>query len=62
LFDLLAKVLGTTGQHKQLAVQRLGNVRTCVALATLIVQLSMIVNSMWGLPLRNISTMMAACT
>ena len=62
LFDLLAKVLGTTGQHKQLAVQRLGNVRTCLALATLTVQLAMIINSMWGLPLRNISTMMAACT
>jgi hypothetical protein len=62
LFGLLAKVLGTTGQHKQRAVQRLDNVRTCLALATLTVQLAMIVNNMWDLPLRNISTMMAACT
>jgi hypothetical protein len=60
LFDLIAKVLGTTGRHKQLPVQRLDNVRTCLALATLSVQIAMIVNNIWGLPVRNVSDMVAA--
>lgn len=60
LFDLVAKVLGTTGRHKQLPLQRQPNVRSCLALATLSVQIAMIVNSIWGLPLRNISTMATA--
>jgi hypothetical protein len=60
LFDLIAKVLGTTAQQKQLPVTGLPNVQTCLALATLSVQLAMIVNSIWGLPLRNISTITAA--
>ena len=62
LFDLIAKVLGTTGKHKQLPVQRLDNVQTCLALATLSVQLAMIVNNIWGLPARNISDISAAFT
>jgi len=62
LFDLVAKVLGTNGQHKQLPVQRQANVQTCLALATLSVQISMIINSIWGLPPRNISEMAAAFT
>lgn len=60
LFDLVAKVLGTTAKQKQLPVQRLHNVRTCLALATFSIQIAMLVNSMWRLPLRNISTMSAA--
>lgn len=60
LFDLMAKVLGTTAKQKHLPVQCLPNVRTCLALATLSVQLAMLVNSIWGLPLRNISTMITA--
>ena len=62
LFDLIAKVLGTTGKHKQLPVQRLTNVLTCLALATLSVQIAMIVNNLWGLPPRNISVMTSAFT
>ena len=62
LFNLVAKLIGTTGRHKQLPVQRLVNVRTCLALATLSLQITMIVNSIWGLPLRNISVMAAALT
>jgi hypothetical protein len=61
-FDLSAKVLGTTGKHKQLPLQRLANVRTCLALATLSVQVAMTVNNIWGLPLRNISVMATAFT
>jgi hypothetical protein len=55
LFDLIAKVIGTTAKQKQLPVQRIGNVRSCLALATLSVQISMVANSIWGLPHRNIS-------
>jgi hypothetical protein len=62
IFDLVAKALGTTGRQKQLPVQRLDNVRTCLALATLTVQVAMIANSIWGLPLRNISTIASAFT
>jgi hypothetical protein len=62
VFDLVAKVLGTTAQQKQLPIQKLANVRTCLALATLTIQVAMIANSIWGQPLRNISTMAAACT
>lgn len=62
LFDLIAKVLGTTGRHKQLPVQRLDNVQTCLALATVSVQIAMIVNNIWGLPARNISEISAAFT
>lgn len=62
LFDLIAKVLGTTGRHKQLPVQRLDNVQTCLALATLSVQIAMIVNNIWGLPPRNISEISTAFT
>jgi hypothetical protein len=59
LFDLIAKVLGTTARQKQLPIQGLKNVRTCLALATLTVQIAIIVNSIWDLPLRNISTMLS---
>lgn len=62
VFDLIAQVLGTKAKQKQLPLQKLSNVRTCLALATLTVQVAMIANSIWGLPLRNISTMAAAFT
>lgn len=62
MFDLVAKALGTTGRQKQLPMQRLANVRTCLALATLTVQVAMIANSIWDLPLRNISTIATAFT
>ena len=62
IFDLVAKALGTTGRQKPLPVQRLANVRPCLALATLTVQVAMIANSLWGWPLRNISTLVTAFT
>jgi hypothetical protein len=62
LFDLVAKLLGITAPQKPLPVQRLATVRTCLALATCSIQLAMLVNSIWGLPLRNISIMTAALT
>lgn len=60
LFDLIAKVIGTTAKQKQLPVQQVENVRPCLALATLSVQISMIANSIWDLPHRNISEMASA--
>jgi hypothetical protein len=59
LFDLIAKAIGTIAQQKQLPLQGLKNVRTCLALGTLTVQIAMLVNSLWALPLRNISNMHA---
>lgn len=56
IFDLVAKLLGTTGNHKQLALQQLPNVRTCIGLAVLSLQFAMIANSIWNLPFRSIST------
>ena len=57
LFDLVARVLGRPGKQGRVPVQRLGNVRTCLTLGVLTVQLAMIMNNVWGLPLRNISGM-----
>lgn len=62
LFDLVARVLGNTAHHKRLPIQRIGNVRTCLALAVLSVQVAMIVNSIWNLPFRSISGMHTAFT
>lgn len=55
VFDLFAKVLGTINNHKQLPVQGLANVRTFLSLGVLAVQITMIVNNIWHLPLRQIS-------
>ncbi len=62
LFDLIAKVIGTVGLQKPLPLQGLRNVRTCLALGTLTVQIAMLVNSLWGLPLRNISNIQSVFT
>jgi hypothetical protein len=59
-FDLIAKLLGSDNNHKQLPVQGLPKVRTCVALATFSLQVAMLANSIWGLPLRTISVFLAA--
>ena len=60
LFDLIAQVIGTNAKQKQLPVQRIDNVRSCLALAVLSVQIAMIANSIWDLPHRNISEMTTA--
>src|SRR5205823_1684596 len=43
-FDLMAQALGAAGLHKPLPLQRLDNVRTCLVLAILTVQVAMIAN------------------
>lgn len=60
LFDLIAKVIGTPTRQKELPIQKLVNVRTLLALGTLTVQIAMIMNSILGLPLRQISAIKAA--
>ena len=60
LFELIAHVIGTNAKQKQLPVQRIDHVRSCLAVAVLSVQIAMVANSIWGLPHRNISEMAAA--
>ncbi len=62
LFDLIAQIIGTNGKQKQLPVQKLSNVSTCLAIATLSLQIAMIVNNIWGMPLRNVSHIKAVFT
>lgn len=56
IFDLIGKLLGVTGRQKQLALQHLPNVRTHIVLAVFSLQLAMLVNNIWNLPFRSIST------
>jgi hypothetical protein len=62
LFSLLAYVLGCEGNNKQLPLQKLANVSTFLALAVLTIQIAMIINSIWGLPFRNVSHMRVVFT
>ena len=55
LFDLIAKLMGTSGKQKQLFKQHIANVRTHLALGVLSLQLAMLANSIWGIPFRTIS-------
>lgn len=59
LFDLIAQLSGAGNQQKQLPVQGGAKVRTCLALATLLAQLAMRGNSIWGMPFHNLSHMLA---
>ena len=59
LFDLIAKVIGTSTQQKQVPVTGLCNVRCCLAIGVLSVQIAMIVNTIWNIPTRNVSHMAA---
>jgi hypothetical protein len=60
VFDLIGKLLGVTGRQKPLAIQRLPNVRTCIGLAVLALQVAMLANTVWGFPFRAISTIKGA--
>ena len=54
-FDLLSKLLETTGQHKPLPVRGLAAVSTFLGLGVLLLQLTMLVNIKWQLPTRNVT-------
>jgi hypothetical protein len=60
IFDLFAKVLGTDNNQKQLPLQHLANVQSFLCLGVLAVQIAMIVNNTFGLPLRQISNLLTA--
>jgi hypothetical protein len=62
LFDLVSQAVGTTNNHKQLSIKGLANVRTCLALGVLTVQIAMIMNNIWGMALHNISHMLSVFT
>jgi len=60
VFDLFSKLLGTTNNHKQLPLQALTKVQPFLCLGVLAVQLAMIVNNAFALPLRQISNFLTA--
>ena len=62
IFDLIAKLIDTTDNHTQINTQSLDNVRTYLALAVFTLQLTMIMNSVWGLPIRAIAHIKAVWT
>lgn len=60
VFDLFSKLLGTANNHKQLPLQGLSKVQPFLCLAVLAVQIAMIVNNAFDLPLRQISNLLTA--
>jgi hypothetical protein len=60
VFELLRHVLGTKGKQKQLPVAGLACVSTFLSLGVLAVQIGMLVNSIWGSPFREVSTIVSA--
>lgn len=55
VFDLVSRIIGTTTKDKQLPLQRKGNVAAFLALGVLWLQIAMLMNTIWGLDLRNIT-------
>jgi hypothetical protein len=60
IFDLLSKLLGTSNNHKQLPLQKLANVQPFLFLGVIALQITMIVNNAFGLPIRSISSFLTA--
>jgi hypothetical protein len=60
VFDLLSKLLGPLNNHKQLSLQNLANVQPFLCLGVLALQITMIMNSTFGLPIRSISSFLTA--
>ena len=55
VFDLLSKLLSITGAHKPLPLRGLPYVSTFLGMGILLLQLAMLVNVRWGLPVRNVT-------
>jgi hypothetical protein len=62
VFDLISQIAFTRGNQKQLAVQFLKKVRPFLLFSVWLLQIGMVVNSIYGMPLRNTSQMMAVLT
>ena len=60
VFGLLIEVSATDANHKQLPISRIDNVRPFLLLTVILLQLAMIVNSIYHLPVRNVSWLMTA--
>jgi hypothetical protein len=58
--SLLSKLLGPLNNHKQLSLQNLANVQPFLCLGVLALQITMIMNSTFGLPIRSISSFLTA--
>lgn len=59
IFELLKMILATDNNHKQLPVSGKANVTTFLALGVVALQLTMLTNSIWGLPLRKVTHIIA---
>jgi hypothetical protein len=55
VFSLISHLLNTVDNHKQLPIKGISNVRTFLAFGVLLVQLALLMNTIWGLPFHNIS-------
>lgn len=55
IFELLKQLLSTHTNHKQLPVSGKANVVTFLMLGVVLLQVAMLVNSMWGRPLKNVT-------
>ena len=55
VFDLLSKLLSITGRQKPLPMRGLPYVAIFFGLGILVLQLAMLMNHRWGLPMRNIT-------
>ena len=60
VFGVLLELGATDANQRQLPVSRLDNVRPFLLLTVILLQLAMLVNSIWHLPFRNVSLMMAS--
>jgi len=57
VFDLLSKLLATTGAHKPLPVKGLTAVSTFLGMGVPLLQLTMLMNLRYQLPTRNVTHM-----
>lgn len=55
VFDLLSKLLSITGAHKPLPIRGLAYVSTFLGIGILLLQLAMLMNVRYGLPIRNVT-------
>ena len=55
IFELLEQLLSTHTNHKQLPVSSKPNVVTFWMLGVVLLQVAMLVNSIWGHPLKNVT-------
>ena len=57
IFNLLCDLTGTHNNQKQLPVSGIENVRTFILLSVVLLQIAMLVNSIWNLPSKQVSRM-----